>query len=506
MLNQTTLDRIKRSSELPKLPQVMLKLIKACDNDRVETAEITNIITMDPSLTARLLEILGSAYVNLRKEIKTIDSAVVYLGINTIKNIAISTSVIQVFDDTEKLNGFNLNEFWHHSFTCGVMSELIARKTGMANPDEAFLAGLLHDIGKLILIRNFPEEYAPILRKARTGQDKLNFERDIFNITSNEVGAWLFREWKLNPLLSDAVLYIHETQDRIMDALPIVRIIYAANKLSATTSPVTGSDMSALSGVDLSDLEAIINETDKKVSEMAATLGITLPVIEDETHSEVTEKIHKDSLKAKVKDASLLYGTLENLLSASTRDSILEEAGGGIRALLGTKRVFFFLCDTEDGLLNGYCSKKDRQSRIINNIAIPLNNRTSLLIKSLLDKKIINSLSPDNTELQAISDEQIIRLLDTEGMYCLPLYTQDSLIGVMTLGVMKNDIPDLIERDNLIRLFIRQVSLCLSNIDLKKKQGAALQQEKLRAYSTITQKIIHEVNNPMGIIINYLKC
>ncbi len=505
MLNQKILDRIKRSATLPKLPQVMLKLINACDNDDIKTSELTEIISSDPSLTSRLLEILGSAYINLRQEIKSIESAVVYLGINTIKNIAISTSVTQVFNETETIPGFNMNEFWRHSFTCGVISKKIASKSGQAKPDEAYIGGLLHEIGRLILMINFPSEYALILKHAETSDNIHASENKKFKLNSNEVGAWISREWNLNPLISDAILYINEPLNRISDALPLVKIIYIANRLSTPLETEPPLDTLNLIGIEKPEVEAIINETKEEVSGMAEALGITLPAENNHNDIQVTSEIHKESLKTRVKDASLLFGTLQNLLSAKTQESIMEEAESGLKITLGIKCVFFFLYDEKNGLLIGHSTTKNRCQKIIKSIAIPLTNRKSLLTRCLLNGKTVNSITPPDTGIPAISDEQIIRLLETEGMYCLPLISADVQIGIMVLGVSNRDIQNLIKKSTLTDLFAKQTALCLANTGLRNNQDLKLQDERLLAYSTITQKIVHEINNPMGIITNYLR-
>ncbi len=97
MTKKTIFNKIKQSNNLPQLPQVMLRLIKACNSENASIDELTGIIAIDPSLTSRLIQIIGSPYINLPKEVNNIKTAVVYLGIDTIRNIAISSSVMHFF-------------------------------------------------------------------------------------------------------------------------------------------------------------------------------------------------------------------------------------------------------------------------------------------------------------------------------------------------------------------------------------------------------------------------
>ncbi len=112
MTKKNIFETIKQSKNLPQLPQVMLKLIKACNSDETEIDELIDIISIDPGLASKLMQIIGSAYINLPKEVNNIKSAVVYLGMDTIRNIAISTSAMHFFKFTKSVPEFNINQFW----------------------------------------------------------------------------------------------------------------------------------------------------------------------------------------------------------------------------------------------------------------------------------------------------------------------------------------------------------------------------------------------------------
>lgn len=208
-------DKIKTANHLPQLPQVMLKLIRACTDETSDIEDLSRIISADPALASKLLQIIASPYVNLPKQVNSIKAAVVYLGLDTIRNIAISSSAMHFFKMAKALPGFDINQFWYHSYKCAILARSLAIQEGQINPDEYFLAGLLHDIGSLVLMRTFPKAYETLLNEAQEDGSIAEGEIRRFGVDSPQVSAWLFGQWHLNPMTSDGVLFMNESLDRI---------------------------------------------------------------------------------------------------------------------------------------------------------------------------------------------------------------------------------------------------------------------------------------------------
>ncbi len=170
-----TFSLIQESGNLPTLPAILIKLLAACDDEDTPMAEIAAIISKDPVVSCKVLQLVNSAFYSFRYSFNSIEQAVVYLGANTIKNLAVTMSVHQVFarKNLANLKKFNINVFWYHSLMCATLARRIAQKIGFINIDEAYLAGLLHDIGRLILISTFPAEHETILAKTKDPQNTL---------------------------------------------------------------------------------------------------------------------------------------------------------------------------------------------------------------------------------------------------------------------------------------------------------------------------------------------
>ncbi len=497
MIENNIFDTLKQSKNLPQLPQVMLKLIKACNDDKITIEELVKIISADPSLSSRLLQVIGSPYINLPKAVNSIKTAVVYLGLDSIRNMAISTSAMHFFKFTKPVDGFDISTFWYHSYKCGVIARKIAEENAVSNPDEFFLAGLLHDIGRLVLMNNFPEEYTTVLDASSDEQQIIDSEMKLFDIDTPQVSAWLFSQWNLNPLISDAVLFINEPIEQIEGALSHVKVVFISNLLAGKNTLERIPYILSLTNISQDRLEQIAIQAEEEVEEMAKSLGLDMENIDDTACQE--------ALTSEIKDLSLFYGTLQNLLHAKDIDSVLEVAQNGFKIIFDVERVFYFLLDEKKNILTGFCSSNDKSHKIIKSIALPMSNQSSILVKSVKSQAIQSSLKQTPGETQAISDLQIIRLLEATGLYCVPIYSSEKAFGVMALGVNEAIEKDLDENTGLVSLFSRQTGVCIQSIRFHNEYAVDIHEKKMEAYSTLTDKVIHEINNPIAIIKNYIE-
>ncbi|MBU0970511.1 MAG: HDOD domain-containing protein [Proteobacteria bacterium] len=497
MALKNVFEKIKQSNHLPQIPQVMMALVKACGNDRSNSEELTRIISADPSLSSKLLQIISSPYVNLPKEVSTIKTAVVYLGLDTIRNIAISSSAMHFFSLSGNLPDFDIARFWYHSYKCGIIARKIAFENKNGDPDEFFLAGLLHDIGRLVLMQTFPEEYQAILERSVSEEQMARAEMDAFGMDTAQVSAWLFGQWNLNPLTTDAVLFINEPIDKIGEELSHVKTLYMANFLSGP-APMEGiSRLLPLTEIPEIRVGQIAAEAEKEVVQMAESLGIKLAAVNDGSADR--------AIALEMKDLSLFYGTLQNLLGAKDVPSVLAIVQTGLKIVFNVPRVFFFLLDGEKKLLSGECSREDKNHKIVSRLAIPMANRSSLLVKSLTTGIVQGCFQSSRDVQLAISDTRIIRLLETEGMYCIPIASRGKGIGVMALGGDRDVFAKLNRNRGLLTLFSRQAGMCIQNLQFHREYARAVNEKKMEAYATLTDKVIHEINNPIAIIKNYLE-
>jgi HD-like signal output (HDOD) protein len=224
-------EKIATLKNLPTLPHILLKLIDACNQESSSLKDVSTIVEKDPSLSSKILRLVNSAHYGLPHRVENMDQAVALIGIKAVKNIAICASVYGSFSQSKRESSFNLKLFWWHSLKCAVLARLIAKKTRYSEPDEAFLSGLLHDIGKLVLWVNFPEQYTALLEEHKDQPERLLADEIRLGGSHCEVGAWLLNRWKLPSFMVDSVLYHHEPRHRILNALSLAQIVYVANIL-----------------------------------------------------------------------------------------------------------------------------------------------------------------------------------------------------------------------------------------------------------------------------------
>lgn len=502
-------DKTSGIQQLPSMPQVLLKLLEACNDEEASSKTLSDIISKDPSISARVMRLVNSAYIGLSQKVNELDKAVLYLGTNTIKNLAISASVLEVFGQTKGNALFNIHKFWWHSFLCASLAKHIAEETGYKFPEEAFLAGLMHDIGKLVLWTNFRDEYSKVLEKSTQKADIIVAEKMEIGATHCEIGAQLVRQWSLKSFLADAVYYHHEKVDRISGAFPLLKIVYVANILC------NGIAAGYKEKVQIAD--SILNLKQAKVKEImsaatteainvAKSFGIPVEVSKDKDKIEIESiEASKKELSNEIKTSSLLYGTLQNLLKADSRSEILNAAEPGLKMLFDVKKVFFFLHDIEKKMLFGTSARGEDKGELVNDLALSIESEKNLIIKTLNGKAILDSFTQLKHDFLTIADEQIIRLLGAEGMVCIPLIARGRKVGVIVIGANELQAQRLKNRKKILALFANHTAMCLYLDDVKRLQALQIEQERREASTAVARKVTHEVNNPLSIIKNYLK-
>ena len=218
--------------KLPVIPQVLLKLIEACHKTNVSFEELSGLIKKDAALSSKVIAVANSPLYAQWRDAKDFNQLLVVLGLKTIKTIAITAAVHQFFSEFDGKADRFINSFWQTSLACAHTAKSLARLTGFESEDEAYLAGLLHKIGQLVLLRESPDDYSQLLLNTKADSSLDAGERELFGTTSTEVGAVLIDSWGLDSFLSDAILYQREPANLILDTSRLVKLINLSHKLS----------------------------------------------------------------------------------------------------------------------------------------------------------------------------------------------------------------------------------------------------------------------------------
>jgi putative nucleotidyltransferase with HDIG domain len=508
MLKNNSLTTSISTNNLPTLPHILLKLLDACNRDNIDFDEVAAIVSTDPALSAMLLKLVNSAYFGLPRKIQDVSQAVVYVGASGMKNMALCSCLVEAFPKPEKNGQFNLKLFWWHSLRCAFLAKLLAEKLEFDASDNAFMSGLLHDIGKIVLWNHLGSPYAEVFERYKEDESCLLREEERLGATHSDVGAWLLRRWKFPDDISDPVRYHHETEERIDQALPLVQIVYIANRLCRDETQIRDSGVRVakrLFGLSEKECIAVKSNADEEARETAGALGIEI-VSGDADHCAGKKDQHtQNDLIRNTRNMAMLMGTLEGFLTARGRSDILSVISDGLGILMEHFRPLFFLLDKGHRVLNGYLRTKSGQFERVQNLSVSMRLNQCLPIKAILENKPVSSVDGGPNGSLTILDEQIVRLAGGEGIFCHPLAVNEEPVGVLVLPINNADLPRLSKNKKLLAVFLHKGALALQLDQLKRSQLQEIQTTRVDATSDLARKVVHEVNNPLSIIKNYLK-
>jgi putative nucleotidyltransferase with HDIG domain len=275
MLSTTMTERLAAIKQLPTLPLVVRQVQKIIKNPKTSMEQIAAVIAKDQVLAARVIRLVNSAFYGLPKRMSAVSQAILVLGLNTVNNILMSVSIVNVFR-TDTASDFDHEAFWEHAFGCACIARGIAKQINFAEPEDCFTAGLVHDIGRLVLEQYFHQEFMKALKQSRSRKTPLlDEEIAVFGAGHDEVGALLCEKWNLPAQIISALRYHHQPSDPESGAL--TRIIAHAAQLTQAAGIGNSFDNEAvrpnaiieLPGNPLSQtrIDAIINQARIDVSQ-----------------------------------------------------------------------------------------------------------------------------------------------------------------------------------------------------------------------------------------------
>jgi putative nucleotidyltransferase with HDIG domain len=196
---------VNRTTELTPLKSVATRAIQLAEDERTAAMDLATVISSDQALTAKLLRLSNSAYYGYARRISNVREAVILLGMRTVRSVAIASAIIDSFRVPE-LPNFNQDLFWAHSVSVGLVAEAVARETHVARPEDAFTAGVLHDLGKLAMMLCEPGSFAEVIELVTVENMKYrDAELAVFGIGHQHVGSRLAQRWRFPDVLADAI-------------------------------------------------------------------------------------------------------------------------------------------------------------------------------------------------------------------------------------------------------------------------------------------------------------
>jgi len=221
---------LKRLSELPTLPVALYRMLDALSDPRLSMAKISQTVSEDPALATKMLKLANSPYYGFQKEVRSVEHAMVLLGVETVKALALGVSIFNTFHDSSDLIGINKAGLWTHFLAVAFCAKQLASIARVSEPDAAFTSGLIHDIGRLALLRLFPSESVAVVEMIKDGGLSLpEAEERAFGLDHQAAGSFLARMWSLPDDLQDTIAFHHDRT--ALDKGDLVGAVYLAEKI-----------------------------------------------------------------------------------------------------------------------------------------------------------------------------------------------------------------------------------------------------------------------------------
>ena len=220
-------------SRMPSFSTTITKVLEICNNPSTSPNDLNRVISLDPVLTGKVLNLINSSYYALPNQITSLTRAIIMIGINTVKNLALSTAVLDsIGHDEGSFQAFSMDDFWTHSICVGVTAKLLAgiKNIPVTEREEYFVAGLLHDLGKIPMNNCFNNEYALSLELSEKKEVSLiKAEVEVFDMDHSIVGGMIADKWQLNTSMNNAMCHHHEPEKASDEYRQLVGIVAISN-------------------------------------------------------------------------------------------------------------------------------------------------------------------------------------------------------------------------------------------------------------------------------------
>lgn len=481
-----------------------MRLLQACNSPDTEFTELADIISQDAGLTSKMLNVANSPLYAQWGEFSDLNRMLVVLGLSTIRTIAITTSVVELFTGLPAASSRFAGRFWYHSLLCALIAKNLAAHIGYRNVDEVYLTGLLHRIGQLVMFNGDPRTYSDLYEQHADPADLMREEQRVYGISHDALGAWLVKQWRLGEPISDAVLYQHSPGSHMLDAPDLIKLMGVASRLCDPQQKETAyADAALLLDLQEQEIDVLVEQAEDALQQAADSFGVTLDAPLPPPATEAAGFPPQTSELARLVQESTL---LESVKSAMWQEAKSRNPYAAIHVFLnilfGFQDVLFFVVD-ENGQLQG--KSLDQKSRWLEQLRIPVKFDRSLMCDTLLTKKAIDSFQYEAMKgALNVIDRQMIRMIGKAGLLAIPMIAEGQSLGVLAVGVERSTLDSMQTQRQLLDMFVGEAAKLLQSQQEEEKARQLLVAESRAQMVQRARRIRHEANNPLGIIKNYL--
>ncbi len=484
------------------MPQILIKLIEHLQADDLGMPELAALISKDAGMTTKILAVANSSAYHRNSRSVGLEQSLVALGTDMIKTLVISESVFQTFNNFPHSGSTDLRGFWKNSLSAAVIARDLAKKMDYPHVEEAYLAGLLHNVGRLALLATAPKEYA-FNFTARDDEDLCAVEQRTLQITHSEAGAWLIERWHLDSFLADSVLYHHEPPARLETAHPLIRIVRLAHLLAThDADDPSVVESIGLCGLDESDIASVYTNAARQVEKSATYLGIDLAGADDiptpPAYAPQPVDPVQQRLSEEVRNLVLVSEVGQSFARQQGESSLLESMTRSARILFDFENAVILLENPTGSALVGMPTGAEQR---IAEFSIPL-GKGGIVAEAAIARQL--AFVSRDAQALGLAEEQLFRILGTDSLVCMPLVAGARSLGVMIGGVGGWQIPHCKRRERFLQSFSAQAATALETALSERGHARRQLAHVAEEYREASRRVVHEVNNPLSIIKNYL--
>ena len=504
------------SGRAPSPPQVLLRLLRMVDDDGTTMSELARLVEQDPGLCTRVLTAANSSAIRRGAKLRSIENCLIALGTRLVRSIATCLSVQNLFDERATNRSVDLSAFWTHSLLVAELSRGLAASSGYPRPDEAYLAGLLHDVGELILLSALGEPYLQILAACSSEAGLADREAEQLGAHHGEIGTWLADQWQLDSPFADGILFHHLPAEQIVTAAQLPQLVWLAHALvSCDEIPdelaAVADKMFASAGSRLTRLR---DEAEQRMAMIADAIGIThperaagesllgLPRILA-AHRRSGDGDADGQIAALIGNKALMQPLQEGLGTLESNAEVLLSLRESARILFDLNHLAFLLCDPLDGRLTG--KGVGGQPAIFAQVNILCEPQRSLAAAAAARGEICSSYDHLPPPAKSLMDIQFARAFSSAGILCIPMTGRSRTIGVIVAGLSAGQHDRLTRSLPCLANFGRIAGVTLESWREAQDVRRQAEEEASARFSRHARRAVHEAGNPLTIIKGYLR-
>lgn len=487
-------------NKLPSLPQVLVRILDAVSQESADFKQLSDIIRQDSAMSARLIAVANSSYYRRQHSCDSVDRALMCLGLDTVRTLVITAAVKQYFSYFDKDHQQFMAHFWRRSLVSAHCAQTFADLTGYQGLSQAYLCGLLTDVGQLCLLAENDSLYLTLWDPlAANDLQLLDAERQAFEITHADLGAALLDSWQMDNFMADALRYHHLPGADIKHAHHLVKIINLSSQVSAQAE--LDDRTLALANELFGFNEDLLRELHARIAidvrRIAGGLGVASgdeePAEARQANRELGQKL------GQLTQLQALRQTLPRGAGPETpHRSGADAAGRALYLSFGFEKYVIFYLHEERGTLEA-CADGAMAGAGTADFVVAADKGDSLVQRSFSEQQVKSSDDPDHDK-PVLLDEQLLRYCRQPALICLP-FDSGNRRGVLVAGAGPETRAHQKQNAVMWQALLQEIIVLL---DHSSQTGEAAQHDRSNESARISEAV-HEVSNPLSVINNYLE-